>query len=101
MAWFFYLISWCFGHDVEDYLVEGLQDENLNATEKRQRDAILIDIKQLKERFVYPTVVWGQFLDSSLATAPSWLQSFVPLENQCGLVPLLLPRSRNLWELSI
>ncbi|XP_028607792.2 src kinase-associated phosphoprotein 1 isoform X2 [Podarcis muralis] len=37
--------------DVEDYLVEGLQDENLNATEKRQRDAILIDIKQLKERY--------------------------------------------------
>ncbi|XP_061445911.1 src kinase-associated phosphoprotein 1 isoform X2 [Rhineura floridana] len=37
--------------DLENFLVEGLQEENLSATEKVQRDAILFDIKQLKERY--------------------------------------------------
>lgn len=40
--------------DVEDYLLEVLQNENLSARAREQRDAILSDIKQLKERFVYP-----------------------------------------------
>lgn len=38
--------------DVEDYL-EVLQTENLSAKARLQKDEILSDIKQLKERFAY------------------------------------------------
>lgn len=48
--------NFSFQPDVEDYLLEGLQNENLTTRAREQRDAILLDIKQLKERFVHPAL---------------------------------------------
>ncbi|XP_053118648.1 src kinase-associated phosphoprotein 1 [Hemicordylus capensis] len=37
--------------DVEDYLVEGLKNESLSAEAREERDAVLSDIQQFKERY--------------------------------------------------
>uniref|UniRef100_A0A663E841 Src kinase associated phosphoprotein 1 n=1 Tax=Aquila chrysaetos chrysaetos TaxID=223781 RepID=A0A663E841_AQUCH len=42
---------WISCTDAEGYLADGLQNENLSAKAREQRDAILFDFQQVKARF--------------------------------------------------